>query len=629
MSARGGFSVYDDLGSAFKRTMVTRGFASSPVVGLPQGVSVFIDGIPVNEPDAGQVNFDLIPAAMIDRIELLGGTASLLGPNSLGGAVNLITQRAHVATGDIELSVGSNDRVGFSASSGGASGSFTYLAGAEHDREDGWRDLTAGRQTSLFVRLGHWHERRGFSLLAFGARSRAETAGSLPRSVYASRPDSNLSAGDFEDLEQLHMALSAYSGTARGRVSASLWARAHDAERFNVNQADDPDVRGFSRNRTVGASGDWTISKSVGAGVLGVRAGWSFALNDVGIRIFGERIDPGLTTDVKSPIRKIEAHVSTDFRAGPLTLAAGARFDRIRVPFGNRLRPDRDTVSLYRQLSPRAGITIATRRDTEIYASVGRSFRAPAVIELACADPEEPCPLPFALGDDPPLDPVVATTIEAGLRSSRGILSADAAIYRTSVRDDIFLFPYRDENEPEGSTIDGFFANIPRTRREGVELGARLESPRARLHATYTFTRATFETAGLEIFSIRESESGNEIEAGDRLPLVPDHTLAMGGTVSLPGGFTAGADVIAVGERVLRGDEANEESPLPGFVRTDVSVGYERGRWHTRLIATNVFDREYPVFGTFNINQGAGRVVERFLTPAEPRALLVTIGWKH
>jgi hypothetical protein len=34
-----------------------------PVVGLPQGVSVFLDSVPVNEPDAGQVNFDLLPLA--------------------------------------------------------------------------------------------------------------------------------------------------------------------------------------------------------------------------------------------------------------------------------------------------------------------------------------------------------------------------------------------------------------------------------------------------------------------------------------------------------------------------------------------------------------------------------------
>lgn len=40
-------------------------------------------------------------------------------------------------------------------------------------------------------------------------------------------------------------------------------------------------------------------------------------------------------------------------------------------------------------------------------------------------------------------------------------------------RDDIFLFPYQADGEPEGSPIDGFFANIERTRRAGVELDTR------------------------------------------------------------------------------------------------------------------------------------------------------------
>ena len=35
-----GFSTYDDLGSPYKLNLSSRGFYSSPVVGLPQGVAV-------------------------------------------------------------------------------------------------------------------------------------------------------------------------------------------------------------------------------------------------------------------------------------------------------------------------------------------------------------------------------------------------------------------------------------------------------------------------------------------------------------------------------------------------------------------------------------------------------------
>ena len=48
-------SLYDDLGSPYKLNLSTRGFSVGPTVGLPPGVSVFLDGIRQNEPDAQEV----------------------------------------------------------------------------------------------------------------------------------------------------------------------------------------------------------------------------------------------------------------------------------------------------------------------------------------------------------------------------------------------------------------------------------------------------------------------------------------------------------------------------------------------------------------------------------------------
>jgi outer membrane cobalamin receptor len=103
-----GFSTYDDLGSPYKLNLSSRGFYSSPVVGLPQGVAVFLDGVRMNEPEASQINFDLLPLDHIQRIEVLSGNGSLLGRNALGGAVNLVTSRGTGPTGaNLELSGGS------------------------------------------------------------------------------------------------------------------------------------------------------------------------------------------------------------------------------------------------------------------------------------------------------------------------------------------------------------------------------------------------------------------------------------------------------------------------------------------------------------------------------------------
>jgi outer membrane cobalamin receptor len=102
-----GMSTYDNLGSPYKINVSTRGFYASPVVGTPQGVSIFVDGVRVNEPDAAEVNFDLLPLEHVKRVEILSGNGTLLGRNSLGGSINLVTRRGEgPPSGEIELMAG-------------------------------------------------------------------------------------------------------------------------------------------------------------------------------------------------------------------------------------------------------------------------------------------------------------------------------------------------------------------------------------------------------------------------------------------------------------------------------------------------------------------------------------------
>jgi hypothetical protein len=183
-----------------------------------------------------------------------------------------------------------------------------------------------------------------------------------------------------------------------------------------------------------------------------------------------------------------------------------------------------------------------------------------------------------------------------------------------------------------GSSIDGYFANIARTRRQGFELDTRISLPRAAaLYGSWTYTRATFEVTE-EIFSLRDvddeeggSESGDEatnvVRPGSRIPLVPDHVIKGGVTVPGGGGLTLGADARWVGERYLRGDEANETPPLSPYGVVDARASVRRGPWEVTLRLTNLLGARYAAFGGYNVNQGnvAGPTLERFLTPGEPR----------
>jgi iron complex outermembrane receptor protein len=627
LATQPGISIYDDLGTPFKLNLSTRGFNVGPVVGLPAGVSVFLDGVRQNEPDAAEVNFDLLPMEHVQRVELLSGSGSLLGSNSLGGAINLITRRGNgPLEAEAELSGGSYGSYSAEASLGGVSGGgWDYYVAGGYENEDGWRQATGAENLNGFLNLGRRGPERGISFQTFGAESRAETAGSLPESIFGISPETNFTIGDFEDLSQLQASVSGYASPGNSRGMFTTYVRRTRAERFNVNQPPDNDVRSFTANNTVGGNLDWRWTTPRPNGSFSLRLGADGAVNRVHIELFEENpADPAdrtLNTDVRSPSYDIAGYALADWRLDKVTFSGGFRFDYNHIPFEDELDPTADTTNSFSRLSPRGGVSLEVGPGASVYASVGQSFRAPAILELACADETAACPLPFALGDDPPLDPVVATTFELGGQVVRGPAIVNASVYRTNVRDDISFI------QSETAVFEGFFDNIGDTRREGIELGVQvLPSERLSLYANYAFTRATFRDPA-EIFSIRADDAfvgaplagPNDVTEGDRMPLVPDHQVKFGGLLRLPVGLEFGVDARYIGEQWLRGDEANETSPLKEYFVTNLRAGFSRREWEVSAVVSNAFDYQGPIFGTFNENRQSG-ALERFLTPMNARS---------
>lgn len=106
--------------------------------------------------------------------------------------------------------------------------------------------------------------------------------------------------------------------------------------------------------------------------------------------------------------------------------------------------------------------------------------------ELACADPDDPCPLPGELVADRPLDAVTTDTSQAGLPCSSGT-GLETTAYWSEVRDEIF-------NTVAPPSTRGFFQNRERTPRQGLELSRELRPfQRLALFGDVTYTRATFQ----------------------------------------------------------------------------------------------------------------------------------------
>ena len=69
-----------------------RGYTASPLLGTPEGVSVYLDGVRQNQPFGDVVSWDLIPKNAISEITLMPGSDPLFGLNTLGGALSVQTK---------------------------------------------------------------------------------------------------------------------------------------------------------------------------------------------------------------------------------------------------------------------------------------------------------------------------------------------------------------------------------------------------------------------------------------------------------------------------------------------------------------------------------------------------------
>ncbi len=143
-------------GNPFQPDVNFRGYTASPLLGTPEGLSVYLDGVRQNQPFGDVVSWDLIPKNAISEISLVPGSDPLFGLNTLGGAISVQTKNGVDNPGiDGTLTYGSSGRKAVDASYGGgkATGFNWFLAGTGF-HESGWRIDSPSDVRQGFVRLG-------------------------------------------------------------------------------------------------------------------------------------------------------------------------------------------------------------------------------------------------------------------------------------------------------------------------------------------------------------------------------------------------------------------------------------------------------------------------------------------
>jgi outer membrane receptor protein involved in Fe transport len=161
-------SVYvnEMQGNPFQPDINYRGYTASPLLGTPQGLSVYMDGVRLNQPFGDVVAWDLIPRLAISSIALMPGSNPLFGLNTLGGALSIQTKDGWANPGTtVQAVYGSDRRRSIEVENGGstASGLSWYLSGNLF-AENGWRESSPSDVHQWFSKFGWKNDKTNLGL---------------------------------------------------------------------------------------------------------------------------------------------------------------------------------------------------------------------------------------------------------------------------------------------------------------------------------------------------------------------------------------------------------------------------------------------------------------------------------
>ena len=152
----GSVHVNEVQNNPFQPDINFRGFTASPLLGTQQGLSVFVDGVRLNQPFGDVVSWDLIPKAAIATIALMPGSNPLFGLNTLGGALAIQTKDGLKDPGSsVQVLAGSNRRMAAEFETGGArAGGIDWFVTGNRFHEMGWRSDSPSDVKQLFGKFG-------------------------------------------------------------------------------------------------------------------------------------------------------------------------------------------------------------------------------------------------------------------------------------------------------------------------------------------------------------------------------------------------------------------------------------------------------------------------------------------
>lgn len=175
-------NINDVQNNPYQPDVSYRGFVASPLAGTPIGLSVYQDGVRVNEPFGDTVNWDLIPQVAIANMELVPGSNPLYGLNTLGGAISVRTKSGSTHQGlHAQYYGGSYGRQNATIEYGGAEGGFDWYMAGTAFRDNGWRPYSSSAVNQVFGKWGWNDEKTDIDLSFTFARNTLNGVGPTPQ----------------------------------------------------------------------------------------------------------------------------------------------------------------------------------------------------------------------------------------------------------------------------------------------------------------------------------------------------------------------------------------------------------------------------------------------------------------
>ena len=663
-----GVNINEAQNNPYQPDVNFRGFTASPLVGTPQGLSVYQDGVRVNEPFGDTVNWDLIPQNAISSIALMPGSNPLFGLNTLGGAVSVQTKSGeHNPGGGVQVSGGSWGRWAIEGEYGGKlDNGLSYFFAGNKFEESGWRDSSPSDVLQGFGKLGWSNDKTDVDISFTGADNELTGNGYQAQSLLKTfgydsiytKPDItknklifvNAKVSTWLSDEFLLTTNAYYRKNRTSSYNGDLnddWAAPGDNEGV-INQG-----RVNQKGYGLGTQLTWVTDKNQLTG--GVSADLSrinfnqtsqeFSTFSDARGVGGTLEDEELEVSLKGRSRTWSVFATDTYNAtSKLALTASGRYNSTHVNNDDLINAAGTPQSLsgsdtYNRFNPAIGLTYSVAPELNVYGSYNEGNRAPSIIETGCANPDQPCNLPNAMAGDPPLKQVVAKTFEGGVRGKfSDVAKWSLSAYRATNYDDLQFIAATTAGA-------GYFNNVGKTRRQGVDLGLSGEAGDFHWSAGYSYIKATYEST-FDIVSEANSSSNVDgiitVNPGDNIPGIPKHQLKLRGEWRALPTWTIGATAVFFSDQYARGNENNQHQANGvdffgsgkiggyGVMNLDTRYTLPNTGWQVFAKVNNVFDREYSTSallgksgfdanGAFANGNGAN---ETFLAPGAPRA-----GW--